>query len=464
MPTPAKVVDEIIALLFRQSPPKATDRLLDPGCGIGAFIEGVIRWCERRKAPVPQIFGVESDPSLAAQARQNLSRVRNVTISDYDFLTARLGKFKYVVGNPPYVPITELSEAEKQIYRQRFRTAVERFDLYLLFFEQALGCLAPRGRLAFITPEKFMYVATAAPLRRLLGEQDVKEIRLLNESVFPNLVTYPTVTLVSAKKPTGSTEVKLRDGRRARVRLPEDGSSWLPAILQQKTTSGLLLLSQICSRISCGVATGADSIFVKETSLIDESLRRFAFPTISGRELKSRSEPRCRYSMLIPYSSDAKLLPIERLGSFRSYLEQPWRIERLRQRTCTAKKPWYSFHETPPFAQIFRPKILCKDITAKPEFWVDWNGEIVPRHSVYYIVPRNRLVLKRLADYLNSEPAHAWLRANCQRAANGFLRLQSHVLKNLPVPRDLAPEQEFSLPQQDRFALQDSSESRQLSN
>ena len=50
-----------------------------------------------------------------------------------------------------------------------------------------------------------------------------------------------------------------------------------------------------------------------------------------------------------------------------------------------------------------------------------------------------------VCNYLNSEYARAWLRANCQRAANGFLKLQSHVLKRMPVPTDLvgAPQLEW---------------------
>lgn len=35
------------------------------------------------------------------------------------------------------------------------------------------------------------------------------------------------------------------------------------------------------------------------------------------------------------------------------------------------------------------------------------------------------------------QPVAAWLTANCQRAANGYLRLQSHVLKRLPLPERL---------------------------
>lgn len=98
------------------------------------------------------------------------------------------------------------------------------------------------------------------------------------------------------------------------------------------------------------------------------------------------------------------------------------------------RKPWYAYHETPPLAHIRRPKILCKDITATPFFIADPEGRIVPRHSAYYIVPADPSCLDDLVQYLNSAPARDWLRLHCQRAANGFLRVQSHALKRLPVP------------------------------
>jgi len=73
----------------------------------------------------------------------------------------------------------------------------------------------------------------------------------------------------------------------------------------------------------------------------------------------------------------------------------------------------------------------------KPHFWIDHTGEFVPRHSVYYIVPKNEEDLEFLCEYLNSEEARSWLEGHCQRAANGFIRLQSSVLKHLPIPKSI---------------------------
>ncbi len=58
----------------------------------------------------------------------------------------------------------------------------------------------------------------------------------------------------------------------------------------------------------------------------------------------------------------------------------------------------------------------------------------MPRHSVYYAVPKDPSNIKDLCDYLNSGAAQAWLSAHCQRAPRGLVAGQSHVLKRMPVP------------------------------
>lgn len=438
IPTPAKTVDLMVDRLFQSKPPSKNSYVLDPGCATGAFIAGVIRWCEDRKLAIPRIVGIDSDSRHLREARGKFAQYPSVEVRHADFLSNRPPKFDYVIGNPPYVPITALNEKEKARYRSSFDTARGRFDLYLLFFEQALNCLAPGGRLAFITPEKFLYVDTAEPLRILLATKRVEEILLLDEKTFGDLVTYPTVTVLSNLPPDGNTKIQPRTGAKVAVQLVPDGRSWMPTIHGDDGRVAGPLLEDICVRISCGVATGADSVFVQKTKLLPALLRPFAYTTISGRELCSEGpDLTTTYSMLIPYSLDGVLLAERKLGALRSYLSEPTRILQLRNRTCVQRKPWYAFHETPPLSEILRPKILCKDITARPMFWIDRTGDLVPRHSVYYIVPRDPDRIRDLCDYLNSDYVSEWLKAHCQRAANDYLRLQSAILKRLPIPDSL---------------------------
>jgi hypothetical protein len=57
---------------------------------------------------------------------------------------------------------------------------------------------------------------------------------------------------------------------------------------------------------------------------------------------------------------------------------------------------------------------------------------------VYYAVPRDGVSIDAIVEYLNSPEARMWLEAHCQKAANGYYRLQSRVLKDLPVPKEWA--------------------------
>lgn len=68
----------------------------------------------------------------------------------------------------------------------------------------------------------------------------------------------------------------------------------------------------------------------------------------------------------------------------------------------------------------------------------------MPRHSVYYLVPNDPSRLQELCDYLNSDEVAAYLTAHCQRAANGFLRVQSHVLKQVPLPAELVSDEQLA--------------------
>ena len=438
VPTPPDVVDLMVAKLFEARGPSEDARLLDPGCGDGAFIDGVVRWCQRRGHPLPQIVGVELHPGRSEEARRRFAGVEPVCIFTRDFLRENLGPFDFVVGNPPYVAITELDEGEKARYRGEFETAVGRFDLYALFWERALRLLKPGGRLVFITPEKYATVESARPLRRLLSRLSVSEVQMLPENTFSGLTTYPTVTTVDHARPGSPTRLRLRDGAERAVRFTSDGRSLAASMYAEGPLADSdVRLSDVCVRVSCGVATGADRLFVRKTAGLDRDLRAHAYPTVSGRQLVPQNEELEPVdSILVPYNRRGQLLAFERLDGFGAYLEE--RKERLLARTCADRKPWYAFHETPPMEALLRPKILCKDVAEEPYFWVDREGAIVPRHSVYYIVPRNEDVVGDLADYLNGSEAKAWLMAHCQRVRKGFIRLQSTVLKRLPVPGDLA--------------------------
>ncbi|MGH8236712.1 MAG: Eco57I restriction-modification methylase domain-containing protein [Steroidobacteraceae bacterium] len=338
----------------------------------------------------------------------------------------------------PSVGIEELSEDERSQYRQLFQTAGGRVDLYLLFWERALQVLKDDGWIVFITPEKFTYVETARPLRRMMSRYQLDELFYAPEDTFQGLTTYPVIARLTKRDSQRATTIQLRDGTSHSARVPTLGESWQPVIHRSPSLSGAKTLADITLRVSCGVATGADEMFLFDRTQLPAGYIPLAKPAIAGRDLRPGQPLQAPHRLLVmPYDDEGALLPLSSLGELAEYLRQDTVRQRLEARTCARRKPWHAFHETPPLRDMLRPKLVCKDITKEPYFWIDADGGNVPLHSTYYVVPGVPQLLEPLSHFLNSHEVRGWLFSNCQRAANGFVRMQSTVMKRLPVPDKL---------------------------
>ncbi|MBP2251279.1 hypothetical protein J2754_001600 [Halarchaeum solikamskense] len=451
VPTPPELADEMVAELFAEHPPADGDRILFPGTGKGPFVAAVERYCEENDYPFPEGAAVDLDPGLLAEAREQNGDTA-VEFREEDFLAADCdyGQFDYVVGNPPYVPIEGLSEEEKTRYKHEFRTAEQRFDLYMLFFERSLDLLADGGRLVFITPEKFEYTHTTEELRRLMTQYHVERIEHVPEDSFAGHVTYPTITTIHDRDGE-ETRVVRRDGTVDTVELPRDGSSWASTVRAGDTDAydydTGVTLGDVTKRISCGLATGRDSLYVQSEEEVPEQLveEGWTYQTTSGKQLSVNDGPDSGDVVICPYDGHGNLVAEDELGAFGDWAEL--HREELESRSCVEKgKVWYSWHENPPMADIYGvEKILAKDVCDPPEFYAERDGNVIPRHSVYYIIPENPDDLDALLEYLNSPKARAWLEANAQKAHNDYYRMQSKLLKKLPVPEEIGETKQTTL-------------------
>ncbi|MFP9060992.1 Eco57I restriction-modification methylase domain-containing protein [Natrialbaceae archaeon A-chndr2] len=452
VPTPPDLALRIVEKLFEDSPPSEGDRILYPGFGSNApFPQAVHEWCQENNYPVPSGIGVELDPDRIADAECEVEDL-NVELLERDFLDPsipdELDGFDYIVGNPPYVPVTRLSDEEKDRYREQFTTAWRRFDLYILFFEQALGMLESDGRVSFVTPEKYAYIESASNLRELLTEHHIREIHHVKQEWFDGLKTYPAVTTLDAAEPIGETRIVHRDGSQHTTTLPTDGSSWAPEIrnVDIDLESGVTL-GDITIRISAGLATGRDSLYVQSEDEIAPQLLEegWAYPTTSGKQLRTNDGPYSTDYILCPYDERGNLVSEDQFGAYGDWAEL--HRDELESRSCVKKRNrvWYDWHEAPPMTEILRPKIVCKDVCKEPEFWAETEGDVIPRHSVYYIVPESHVELDALLAYLNSEDAVEWIKAHAQKAYTDHYRIQSEVIEDLPVPEEFADTVQSSL-------------------
>ncbi len=114
----------------------------------------------------------------------------------------RNGGFDIVIGNPPYIRNTELSNEDKTIFNKTFFSSYKQYDIYVLFFELGLKLLKNKGVLGFITSNKFIASDYGMKIRDLIlrNSKIKKIIDVSNVSVFKDASTYPSITILQKEE------------------------------------------------------------------------------------------------------------------------------------------------------------------------------------------------------------------------------------------------------------------------
>lgn len=292
--TPPAVCDLMLGLL----PIGADTRLLDAGCGTGAFL---LRAYDALRAQFPgesgvdrlqRIYGVELDRSSAETAARNLLRLHQDVLRAPPHLWVGnfigplpegYGQFDLILGNPPYVRQEHVRQSEAMdktaaldYLRARYAGYLaehpaqkalfsQTADLYVWFFMQAQLLLKPGGHLAFITSNSWLDTAFGEAFRRFLLHHF--RIELLVESAcerwFEDAAINPMI-LILRKKGEAIDGV----GPARLVRLQRPLSEWLPDPHRPDYWS---LLKQRLHGLQAGEAS-PETAQIRKLSLTEETL------------------------------------------------------------------------------------------------------------------------------------------------------------------------------------------------
>jgi hypothetical protein len=113
------------------------------------------------------------------------------------------GGFDVVIGNPPYLFITELSKQEKDYFGTKYSTCEYRFDVYGLFIELSLRRLLKQGGLlSLIIPHTLLSNDSFEKLRRMLLQHScLHQVIDIGPGVFQNAKN-ETMVFVAEKRGT----------------------------------------------------------------------------------------------------------------------------------------------------------------------------------------------------------------------------------------------------------------------
>lgn len=236
--------DYIIDFIIKEIKPQPNDKNLDPSCGCGAFLVGLVDYYKTTfdktiKDIIKQnIYG--SDILLYNIKRTKLiltiyALQQGEILTDNDFnlyhqdslKTNWILTFDNIVGNPPYVKFQDLTD-DNRAYLAKNWTTVEggTFNLYFAFFELGYKLLNPTGKLGFITPNNYFTSLAGESLRRYFQQKKcvTRIIDFTHNKVF-NAQTYTALTFLNKQENEAITFDRIKKGYSPEQFLPNANGS-----------------------------------------------------------------------------------------------------------------------------------------------------------------------------------------------------------------------------------------------
>ena len=427
-------------------------RVLDPSIGHGELLISMMEQLAGKSKVGVAIYGFETDPESVDIAYNRLEKQfpdAHIRFSQENFLEYVLRNlehgrlirnpekslpdfFDLIVANPPYVRTQIMGAVQSQYLSNQFGLS-GRIDLYHAFILGISEVLGAKGTAGLIVSNRFMTTRSGAPIRRALSHRfkirhawDLGDTKLFNAAVLPAVLlvegkdnqepVIPTLTTIyettctdciKASDPISALKhegmVAVQDGRFFQVKHGQlttsgvsDGvwriandtvDSWLARVKDH--TWGTFL---DIGKIRVGVKTCADKIFIRndwESSGDPELVRRLTTHHNANRfRAKDLKHPA---SIIYPHEViDGRRQAVDLKGYPRSriYFEKYRQALEGRRYVIEAGRMWYEIWVPQDPDAWNQPKLVFRDISAEPTFWVDLSGSVV-NGDCYWLTAQN---------------------------------------------------------------------------
>jgi predicted RNA methylase len=350
-----------------------------------------------------------------------------------------LEPFDLVIANPPYVRTQILGANQASILAREFNLD-GRVDLYYAFLLGISRVLKPDGTAGIIVPNRFMMTKAGSSVRRgILEKFNIRHIWDMGDTKLFNVAVLPCVLLLEGKGLTANNKnteaqftsiytttkpeqerysdpisalaasgvVSISDGRRFLVTqgLLETGS--IPGSVWRITTASVDTWLEIVKKhtsakfsdigkVRVGVKTTADKVFIRSDweKMMDETRPELLRPVITHKVAQrfKASVIKTPQKILYPYEiKDGKrsLIDIEKFPCTKSYFEKYHDILAGREYLHEANRQWYEIWVPQDPEAWSKPKLVTRDISEKPTFWMDLDGCVV-NGDCYWITSDDR--------------------------------------------------------------------------
>jgi len=405
------------------------------------------------------------------------------------FLAALLKEqdYEYVVGNPPWgglllgergaLPTTEM----RSLFRQEYKTAYGKFDIYVLFIERGIEWLKPGGSLSYITQNRFMKRQYGKKTRELLLKNT--KIDLIvdfgDTDIFKDATNYPAIFKANKTKTnSGSTLSYVEVNAEAenlssseilnRIVKEEDSKfislysinqkeltveSWSPAkilgkeIVKKIKSSAEMTLKDLIGEknLSQGCTLGgknAEDIFLlseKETQeLAIES--KFIKRVLKGGDISRWNVPSPKRYLIYPYeieNDDFEPVDIKQYPKLYDYLSQY--KKRLEERELDGKiftdwgKKWFELWRPREPKILESKKIVTPRLSQENAFTYEENKAFLLDSAVGLRYSPSDEEIKYVLSLLNSSLIQFYINSESTFVQDRYYNYSQEVIYSIPI-------------------------------
>ena len=370
------------------------DRVLEPSCGDGAFLEAAAkRFAElgaRSPAIARQLTGVEIVATEADRARARLRgqlsqrAVDVVTTGDFFswWQDSTQPVFDAVVGNPPFIRYQTFPEPHRSLAMalmvEQGLSPNRLTNIWVPFVVAAVASLRPGGRLALVLPAELLQVTYASQLRSFLTDRFGRiDIVACNELFFEKaeqevvlLLADGVLASASDANPCRVTMTETRTPSEITSRAPavvlanaqpktirHDSEKWLKYFLSEKEITfmralrdaGVTTNLSTHASVDVGVVTGKNEFFVLTSAQVEQlGLEGLTAPLVSrSAHLKGARVGKADWNAMSAAGDRVHLLHLKGNNSKPSaalakYIRFGEGNEVHKGYKCSIREPWYA--------------------------------------------------------------------------------------------------------------------------
>ena len=379
--TPKNISDYMVSLLNLTDDEIKNKLFIDNSCGDGVFIQSLLNI----GVPKEHIYGCDIDPEISV-AITDLIPKENFYLGSIFDRTDWIGKFDYVIGNPPYVRIHNLTEENRTFLRSNFSFCFGMFDLYLAFYEFGLKLLKKDGCLLYISPNSFVRNACGKNMRDYIFNNNLLWYfeDFEHNQKFTNYSTYTCIVGLSSARES--------------IECP-----WI----NNRPIQGLSFDS-----LQNGIATLCDNFFIKDN--FDNLESTFIHPILKA------STGEQKY-VIVPPATEEELMSTPKTYAYFKANE-----ERLRQRSLAGNTKWFQFGRSQGLVNMNNEKLAIATtvpfsgmrIYRLPADWYVYSG--------LYATAKD---LDKLEQELNSQELLDYVIKNGKPMSGDYVQIGSTLLK-----------------------------------